>query len=158
VVTLYLLTSLVQRLEPKLLKDLRPGTRIVAHDYGFAEWPPDRHVNVSKNFYLYIVPAKVAGKWRMSAALPQGAREYDLELEQRYQKLKGGARVSGGFLPAFDARLRGERVAFVLMEDDMSYRYEGHVAGDAMQGIVRWGYGMKQKEAPWKAVRTSLPG
>ena len=152
VVTMYLLTSLVERLQPKLFAELRPGTRIVAHDYGFAGWKPDRTVNVSKSFHLYVVPARVAGKWRVSAALPK-AREYEMEFEQQYQEIKGGARVAGGFLPAFEARMSGERIAFVLAEDDMSYRYEGRVAGDSIEGRVRWGYGPKQQESTWRAVK-----
>ena len=152
VITMYLLTSLVERLQPKLYAELRPGTRIVAHDYGFAGWKPDRTVNVSKSFHLYVVPARVAGRWRVSVALPK-AREYDMEFDQQYQEIKGGARVAGGFLPAFEARLAGERVAFVLAEDDMSYRYEGRVTGDAIEGRVRWGHGPKQQESAWRAVR-----
>lgn len=153
VVTMYLLTSLVERLQPKLFAELRPGTRIVAHDYGFAGWKPDRTVNVSKTFYLYIVPARVAGKWRMNVALPKAAREYEMDFEQQYQEIKGGARVAGGFLPAFEARLSGERIEFVLAEDDVAYRYEGRVAKDAIEGRVRWGYGPKQQESTWRAAR-----
>ena len=153
VVTMYLLTSLVQRLEPKLLAELKPGTRIVAHDYGFGEWKPDREVNVSKHFYLYVVPARVAGKWRLNASLPKSAREYEVDFEQRYQEVKGGARVAGGFLPAFDAKLNGDRLAFVLAEDETSYRYEGRVAGDSIEGSVRWGYGPRQQQSTWRATR-----
>jgi len=157
VVTMYLLSSLVHRLEPKLLADLKPGTRIVAHDYGFAEWKPDRHVQISKNFYLYVVPAHVAGKWRLTSALPTSTRDYELEFQQRYQEIKGGARVAGGFLPAFEALLSGERIAFVLLDDDMSYRYDGRVAGDAIEGRVRWGYGPRQQESTWRAKRITTP-
>ena len=155
VVTMYLLTSLVHRLQPKLLAELKPGTRIVAHDYGFADWKPDRHVQVSKNFYLYIVPAQAGGDWRVTSAFRTGTREYDFHFDQHYQALKGGARVAGGFLPAFDAHLTGDRIAFVLLEDDMSYRYEGRVQGDAMGGVVRWGYGPRQNESTWRAVRAA---
>ena len=153
VVTMYLLTSLVNRLKPKLLDDLKPGTRIVAHDYGFADWKPDRHVNVSKNFYLYIVPAQVAGKWQLTVSLPDGAREYELELSQRYQEARGGARVAGGFLPAFEAKLSGERIDFVLVEGDTSYRFEGRVSANAIDGTVRWGYGPRQNRGTWRATR-----
>lgn len=155
VVTLYLLTSLVHRLQPKLLAELKPGTRIVAHDYGFEGWRPDRHVNVSKNFYLYIVPAAAAGKWIMHAALRPQAREYEMEFEQRFQDIKGGARVAGGFLPAFDASLKGDRIAFVLSENDMSYRYEGRVSGAAIEGEVRWGHGPRQQTGTWRATRAA---
>ena len=153
VVTMYLLTSLVYKLEPKLLKELRPGTRIVAHDYGFADWKPDRSVHVSKHYYLYVVPARVEGAWRMAVSAGAKPREYDLTLKQRYQEVSGGATVGGGFLPAFDARLNGDRIAFVLAEDDAAYRYEGRVRGDAIEGTVRWGYGPKQQEGTWRAGR-----
>jgi SAM-dependent methyltransferase len=153
VVTMYLLSSLVAKLEPKLLGELKPGTRIVAHDYAFAEWKPERVVHVSKHYYLYVVPARVAGSWTLSAALPGAPRSYDMSLEQRYQEVSGGARVAGGFLPAFDARMNGERIAFVLMDDDTSYRYEGRVDGAAMAGTVRWGFGPRQQEATWRASR-----
>ena len=158
VVTMYLLTPLVHRLQPKLVKELKPGTRIVAHEYPFADWKPDRHVYVSKNFYLYVVPAPVAGKWRLTAALPEGAREYDVEFQQRYQDVKGGARVAGGFLPAFEPRLSGERLSFVLIEGDVAYRYEGRVSGSLIEGVVRYGQGPKQTQATWRATRAGLPG
>ena len=153
VVTMYLLTGLVNRLQPKLLADLKPGTRIIAHDYGFADWKPDRHVQVSKNFYLYVVPAQVAGKWELTASLAAGQREFELELGQRFQEVRGGARVAGGFLPAFDARLAGDRIAFVLIEEDLSYRFEGRVSANAIEGVVRWGHGPRQKESTWRATR-----
>src|SRR4029077_4654929 len=83
VVTMYLLSPLVNRLRPKLLAELKPGTRIVAHDYGFDGWKPDRTVKIVKTFYLYVVPAQVAGRWRLEAALPDGERSYDIELKQQ---------------------------------------------------------------------------
>jgi SAM-dependent methyltransferase len=153
VVTMYLLTSLVERLKPKLLAELRPGTRIVCHDYAFGDWKPDRQVTISKTFYLYLVPARVAGQWRIEADLPSGRRDYAFQLEQRYQEIRGGARVGGGFLPAFEARLAGDRVSFVLVEDDVSYRFEGSVRDDVMEGVVRTGVGRTLAEHRWRAVR-----
>ena len=158
VVTMYLLTPLVNRLRPKLLAELKPGTRIVAHDYPFADWKPDRHIQVSKNFYLYTVPARVAGKWQLAVALPAGAREYELELAQSFQEVRGGARVTGGYLPAFEARMTGERIAFILIDEHMSYRFEGRATANAMEGTVRWGFGARQEQSTWKAARiTGLP-
>ncbi len=153
VVTMYLLTPLVNRLQPRLLAELKPGTRIVAHDYGFADWKPDRHVHVSKNFYLYVVPAHAAGKWQLTVSLPAGPREYELELAQRFQEIKGGARVSGGYLPAFEAKLTGERIEFVLMDDHLNYRFEGRVSTHEIEGVVRWGHGPRQQEGTWRATR-----
>ncbi len=154
VVTLYLLSGLVAKLEPKLLAELKPGTRIVAHDYGFAQWQPDRTVQISKTYMLYVVPAQVAGGWRIEAALTRG-REFTLDLQQQYQQVRGGVRVQGGFLPAFEARLEGEKISFVLVEDDVSYRFEGAVHGEVMEGLVRYGYGPTSSEQSWRARRVA---
>jgi Methyltransferase domain len=152
VVTMYLLSGLVAKLEPKLLAELKPGTRIVAHDYGFPTWQPDRKVQISKSYMLYIVPAKVAGAWRIETPMTRG-REFMLDLQQQYQQVRGGVRVQGGFLPAFEARLDGEKISFVLVDDDVSYRFEGVVRGEAMEGVVRYGYGPKSSEQTWRAQR-----
>ena len=159
VVTLYLLPNLVDKLKPRLLAELKPGTRIVAHDYGFSDWKPDRSVVVSKTYHLYVVPAAVAGRWRLHAALPGGEREFDLEFEQRYQELRGGARVAGGYLPAFDARLTGDRIAFVLVDDGRSHRFEGTVQGTlSMEGTVRAGPGRSPATGSWRATRVVRGG
>ncbi len=153
VVTIYLLPNLVEKLKPRLL-DLKPGTRVVAHDYGFADWQPDRRVVISKNYLLYVVPAKVAGKWRLQASLPEGGRDYEFDLEQKYQEIKGGMRVSGGYLPAFDAHLAGDRISFVLVEDGVSHRYDGRVLSPLeMEGEVRSGRGRQLTASRWRATK-----
>ena len=154
VVTLYLLPVLVEKLKPRLLAQLKPGTRIVAHDYGFTDWKPDRRVIISKTYMLYVVPARVAGRWRLSLSLPTGERELEFDLAQQYQEIHGGARVPGGYLPAYDARLEGDRIAFVLVDDAVSHRFEGRVQGTlVMEGTVRSGPGPKPAAGTWRATR-----
>ena len=60
VVTLFLFESLNRRLLPKLKRELKPGTRIVAHRYGFGEdWPPEKTVQAgASTLYLWTVPAR----------------------------------------------------------------------------------------------------
>jgi SAM-dependent methyltransferase len=59
VVTLYLLPRLNLRLRPKLLADLKPGTRVVSYGFDMGDWPPERVVEVgSSAVYLWIVPAR----------------------------------------------------------------------------------------------------
>jgi hypothetical protein len=157
VVTLYLLPNLVEKLKPRLL-GMKPGTRIVAHDYGFKDWKPDRQILISKSYLLYVVPAKVAGKWQLAASLPDGERSYAFELKQAYQELHGGASVAGGYLPAFEARLRGDRIAFVLVEGDMVHRFEGRARQWEMEGVVRSGSGPKPAEGRWRATRVVAGG
>lgn len=57
VVTLYLLTRLNLKLRPKLMKELRPGTRIVSHAFDMGDWKPEKTENVSgSTIYLWRIP------------------------------------------------------------------------------------------------------
>ena len=59
VVTLYLLPALNDKLRPKLLRDLRPGTRIVSHAFPISGWTPERTQEVEgATIYLWRVPAR----------------------------------------------------------------------------------------------------
>jgi SAM-dependent methyltransferase len=59
VVTLYLLPSLNVKLRPKLWRDLKPGTRIVSHDFDMGEWKPEKTIDVDGHtLYFWTIPAK----------------------------------------------------------------------------------------------------
>lgn len=59
VVTLYLLSSLNEKLRPRLLAELKPGTRIVSHAFLMGDWAPEQTVQVGSNtIYLWTVPAR----------------------------------------------------------------------------------------------------
>lgn len=62
VVTLYLLSSVNLKLRPKLLAELKPGTRIVSNTFDMGDWKPDKQTEVSgRRLYFWIVPKKAAG-------------------------------------------------------------------------------------------------
>lgn len=59
VVTLYLLPSVNEKLKPKLLKELRPGTRVVSHSFDMGDWKPDKTEEVNgRRIYLWTIPEK----------------------------------------------------------------------------------------------------
>ncbi|MDQ3687405.1 MAG: class I SAM-dependent methyltransferase [Acidobacteriota bacterium] len=61
VVTLYLLDSLNEKLRPKLLRELKPGTRIVSHAFRMGDWKPEQTLEVDgRTVYFWTVPAKGA--------------------------------------------------------------------------------------------------
>lgn len=61
VVTLYLLTELNLKLRPKLMKELRPGTRVVSHAFAMGDWKPERTEQVNgASVYLWRIPPRKA--------------------------------------------------------------------------------------------------
>lgn len=60
VVTLYLLPSLNEKLMPKLMKELKPGTRVVSHAFGMPDsWPPEQKLDVDgRTVYFWTIPKK----------------------------------------------------------------------------------------------------
>ena len=57
--------------------ELKPGTRIVAHDFDLGDWKPDVKLTVRKNVMLWVVPAKMDGRWRLQLPLPAGAQTWE---------------------------------------------------------------------------------
>jgi ubiquinone/menaquinone biosynthesis C-methylase UbiE len=78
VLTLYLLPKFVLELRPKMLAELKPGSRVVSHDYNLGDWDWDNSVTFDSpekevingssqtTLYFYVVPARVAGTWQFS--------------------------------------------------------------------------------------------
>lgn len=87
VVTLYLLQSINVELRPRLLSQLRPGTRIVSHAFDMGDWKADKQLQLSGiDIYKWVVPAQIAGTWDW-----QGSDDtsYRAELKQEYQNVTG---------------------------------------------------------------------
>jgi len=128
VMALFLLPSNMLVLRPKFL-DLRPGSRIVSNTFGIEGWTPDETRTIEGNCsawctaLLWIVPAKVGGKWRLG--------DGELMLEQEYQMLKGT--LDGK--PIANGRLRGTEIRFVVGTTE----YTGKVNGNRMEGTLRGG-------------------
>jgi cyclopropane fatty-acyl-phospholipid synthase-like methyltransferase len=64
VVTLYLSPRVNERLEPKLRAELRPGARIVSHQFAIGRWPPERSLRATDGtlLYLWTIPARNEGR------------------------------------------------------------------------------------------------
>ena len=143
VITLFLLPSINLKLRPAIL-NLKPGTRVIGNTFTMEDWQHDDSIrdeskpNCSFNCvaYLWVVPAKAAGTWRM----PQG----ELKLSQTFQML-AGTLSSGGKTVPVAGRLRGDQITFTA--DGVAYT--GRVNGLDMGGTL------KANGVPdgWRAVR-----
>jgi SAM-dependent methyltransferase len=116
VVTLYLLQSINVQLRPRLLSQLRPGTRIVSHAFDMGDWKADEWIKLSGvNIYKWIVPAPVAGVWEWDGL---DGKAYRVELEQKYQEVTGSAWLGEREIDLQSADLCGSSLELVLQEDD----------------------------------------
>ena len=158
VITMYLLPGVNMRLRPVLL-GLKPGTRIVAHDFDLGDWKPDVKLTVRKNVMLWVVPAKIDGRWRLQLPLPAGAQAWDLDIRQKHQEIDGVVRVAdrppGGI---WQPSLRGDHVSFVLVDNtdreaEANLYFEGVVRDGVMSGEFRRGVGSAQTGHAWRAER-----
>ena len=138
VITMFLLPSINMQLRPKIL-DMKAGTRIVSNAFDMEDWTPDETETTPNctqwcRALLWIVPAKVAGTWRVGQS--------DLALTQKFQMISG---TLGGTAIA-DGKLRGDQIAF----DVGGSRYTGRVNGESMDGSMT----AQGKTGAWQATRT----
>ena len=162
VVTLYLLSSVNLRLRPILFEQLRPGTRVVSHDFSMDTWKPDQSAEVetdgmTHNVYFWVIPANASGTWEW--AWPEGSQMLPcrLDLEQHFQALTGRITVGGREFPLNDLSVNGERFKFsVAREEGGKTRttfFEGRVARNNVEGTMALQGETKPGQTPWKAER-----
>jgi SAM-dependent methyltransferase len=161
VVTLYLLPKLNLQLRPKLLHDLKPGTRVVSHDFDMDDWHPDQVVKVpgttyEHTVYYWVIPADVAGTWRVDLATGQNPSPATLRLQQQFQEVSGAFSLAGNEVPLSKATLTGERIRFsVVRADAVQMDFDGRVNGDAIRGRVEVRGEAAAGRYDWSAQRLS---
>ena len=166
VVSTYLLPEMNLKLRSRILK-LKPGTRVVAHDYSMGDWYPDEqktlvvpekkvgNAGISYIFY-WVVPALAAGKWQSTINVGGKDVPYEFDMEQFFQNIDGDARA-GSVTGEMRGKMTGEQVKFSLTGKDgqkfARHEFQGQLAGDTITGTVRIGEGAAQRQAAWSAKR-----
>jgi hypothetical protein len=139
VITLFLLTDLNLKLRPTILS-LKPGTRIVSNTFRMGDWEPEETVELGCDTYctayLWIVPARVEGRWKTA----QG----ELALKQEYQKVSGTLKSGNVSAPISRGRLRSDEISFMAAGAE----YRGRVNGGTIEGTVK----SAGKSTSWKAT------
>ena len=161
VLTLYLLPAMMLNLRAKIFNELKPGVRVVSHDYHFGEWSPDQSIGLDvpekehvtgvsrANVMLWHVPARIAGTWEIKVA---GGATYEAALKQRFQVVEGTVSTGGKSLKPQYLALRGAEFLFALPDGKGEARFVGRASGDVMEGTVE----LPGAKAParWTATRT----
>jgi protein-L-isoaspartate O-methyltransferase len=138
VVTLYLLPFLMDRLQPKLLQELRPGARIVSHAFQIPGWRPDRTetMRITKQhrgqgdesrLFLWLVPAEVRGVWQ--------GRDWRLRISQNFQEIEIEGEAGGRPLAVKEAKIEGTALSF----SGEGFEFRGRAGAGRIVGELRRG-------------------
>ena len=170
VITTYLLPDMNLKLRPKILA-LKPGTRVVAHDYHMGDWLPDQRETLEvpgkkvglegiSYVYLWHVPAQVAGKWRTEIPVAGRPTPFEFELEQRFQVVTGrAAAIANRPTRLQTPRLRSDALSFMVElgpgRPSVRYEFQGHVAGDELRGTAYVWENNVRREVAFAAQRVA---
>ena len=172
VITMYLLPRVNLDLRPKLL-ELKPGTRLVSHDFSMDDWKPDAFAEMdvkekygtapgSSSIYFWIVPARVSGSWQGQLTVGGKPLAYELALQQKYQMISGTVRVGGRSVKLEDARLRGDQISFsfsvVVNGNPLKHEFSGRVMDKGIEGTVNLAGSRTRGQLEWKAARSVKAG
>ena len=144
VITMFLLPEINLKLRPALL-ELKPGTRIVSNTFTMGEWEEDYKVTTEENWnswntaYMWIIPAKVGGSWKLGNG--------ELDLTQEYQMVRGTLKSGGKTLVVNDGRLKGDEITFKINNEN----YTGKVNGNSMLGTME--DSSKGTKSDWSATK-----
>ena len=165
VISTYLLPEMNLRLRPKFMA-LKPGTRIVTHDYHLGEWDPDeqRELAVPEKkvgtpgvsyLFSYVVPARVPGKWQSLVRI--GGRDTPLEfnLQQEFQVVEGKVEIRDRSVD-LRGRISGGNIRMIAGGRNNVPRHEftGKIGDGTIQGTLFIGEGTSRQQVAWTAKQT----
>jgi SAM-dependent methyltransferase len=170
VLTMYLLPALNLKLRSRLLSELRPGTRIVSHDFDLGAWRADETTTLfakekyggsggDSTVYLWVVPAHVAGRWQWQMRFAGQRHDVELHLQQQFQQVSGVLRVGGRDFAIRDARLHGAQLQFAataeVAGDTLRFDFSGQAEQDAFEGVSNISGGRIHAAQQWSAKRVN---
>jgi hypothetical protein len=167
VISMYLLPKVNMELRPKLL-ELKPGTRIVSHDFDMGDWKPDTHLRFyskekhggaggDSEIYFWVVPAKVGGSWRWELPLRGKPQAYTVTLNQTFQAVSGSVSAGGRSAALQNVKLSGDELSFVFTLDlgsgPVRHELKGKAEGERISGSASLAGSRTQGRYEWEAER-----
>lgn len=142
VVTLYLLQEINLRLRPRLLAEMKPGARVVSHDFDMGDWRADQRQQVgTATIYMWVVPARIGGRW----TLRENGRSLTIQIDQRYQEFGGTVTMGTRTARIEQGRIDGDAIRFTADLGEGRRTFEGRVTGDRIESTG---------SGTWQATRT----
>lgn len=157
VLTMYLLPQVNLALRPRILTEMKPGSRVVSHDFDMKEWEPD-NVSVIGNSHIYywLVPANFSGIWNLTMNSEKGSSRYSFIIHQSFQEVEGLALSGSSQKLLKNGRVKGEMLEFTVEQrvdgKVVAGKFEGRIVGNSIQGTMRRA-GENEPSYAWTAER-----
>jgi hypothetical protein len=136
VVTMYLLPHINLCVRHRLLA-MKPGTRVVSHQYAMADWTPDQTVQIQgRDIHLWVVPARVDGVWDFRDS--EGTT-FTVDLRQTFGTLSGEVTGGGAQQAPRSATVHGLELRFTFDAAGGAVQFSGTVRGAEVTGMLRTG-------------------
>jgi SAM-dependent methyltransferase len=157
VMLIYLFPDINIRLRDKFLGEMRPGSRLVSHAFDMGDWKPDVTSSVlAQRICLWVIPANATGIWTWKAPAKAGGL-HRLEIDQRYQQIRGSFLRGGAKTEISGATIRGDRIAFTVAEEangsQARREFSGTIKGNSITGTFVSRQGARVQNSRWHAVR-----
>lgn len=156
VIAMYLFPSINLKLRPQFLEELKPGSRIVSHDFGMDEWKPDRQIGRMEDHaaLLWIVPAKVDGRWEFKLA----NEEFVMLINQKFQEIKIHLTSKEETYHIKNSFLSGRRIGFMAKNNsgEKEYVFNGQVEKGKITGIIQIRNGSEHSVENWMACKNKI--
>ena len=154
VITLYLLPSVNLKLRPRILKEAKPGTRIVSHDFNMSEWSSDKDSMVFDDeeahaVYYWIVPANLTGDWDLK--MEDSSLEIKMNFTQVFQFAQGKVVPEREEWKITEEDIKGDKISFTLLTPECEWDFRGRVKENVMSGFAE--KETSGKVILWEAVR-----
>ena len=154
VVTMYLLPHINLCVRHRLLA-LKPGTRVVSHQYSMAEWKPDQSVQIQgRDVHLWVVPARVDGVWDFQDS--QGTA-FTVDLRQTFGTLSGEITRGDAPQPLVSATVHGSELRFTYDVSGAATKFSGTVRGGEITGVLSTGTAARTATGRLRGALRSAP-
>lgn len=145
VVTLYLSPDANRQLRPKLLRELKPGSRVVSHAFTMGDWQPDQVVRIprgARSLYYWVVPASVEGAWQGNLKMSSGQRlPVTLQFSQKFQAIEMTLTAAGKSTVRYQGKVAGNTLNLSSrsnLQGQLEFvEFTGQVNGNTLQGTLK---------------------
>jgi len=155
VVTIYMGGHVNRKLRPRLLRELKPGTRIASYCFDMGEWKPDTISTFGReDAYFWIIPANASGQWHGTEGKGRTGNQWELRVRQAFQEFSGEVLYKGRRYPLLDGKITGEEIRFKMdgapFGKGSPVEFAGRMKGNSITGVI----GDETSRVAWEGIRT----